>query len=94
MAHETYPTNLPWGSLLQDGINDLLTGIDKISRAHAIADEIRNGAVPANDALLESSSATQVPAGKGDEVWTLLNSIKGELDGLTAAWIASLDQGG
>ncbi len=95
MARVTYNSTTTHGALLAEAVNDLIEGRAKLLRVYTAADVASNaGTVPT---ALEGGDFG-ADSGQGDDLWSMMGSIKGLLDaddaGGLAIFLSSLDNGG
>ncbi len=95
MARVTYDSTTTHGALLAEAVNDLIQGRDKLGRVYRAADVASNAGT--SPTALEGGAFGAI-SGQGDDLWTMMGSIKGLLDaddaGGLATFLASLDNGG
>lgn len=87
-----YPTSTPGGTLLSGGITKVIQGIQDITNAVALMNEITGGGVtPAN---LDGSPEFALVAGVGAVLYPAANNAKANLNTETLPMLMDLYQGG
>lgn len=91
MAHHVIDTETSVGGELQNAINHLRAAQSVMARVKSIM--ATAAGAPANYALIEGG-VFGVGVGEGENVFTFVSSVEGQLAALTEAWIAAIDQAG
>ncbi|NLG06036.1 MAG: hypothetical protein GX567_19740 [Clostridia bacterium] len=89
MAHHVIDTSTPVGGELQNAINHLRSAQDIFARVKSIM--ATAAGAPANYTLIEGG-AFGIATGDGDEVFTFVSSVEGQVAAVTEAWLAAIDQ--